>query len=58
MQVSAAGDDPYAQSTRARSNGGVKLGPGAAAQAAVLNAAALQGPTPIRCDLCEVQSEQ
>lgn len=55
LQVSKAADDPYAQSTHSRSaTGGVNLGPGAAAQAAVLNAAALAGPVVIRCELCQV----
>lgn len=54
LQVGTSADDPYAQATRVRSStGGVKLGPGAAAQAAVLNAAALEGPAPIRCELCQ-----
>lgn len=55
IQVSKAADDPYAQSNLTKpSTGGISLGPGAAAQAAVLNAASLAGPVVIRCDLCQV----
>lgn len=57
LQVSKAADDPYAQSNHSRlSTGGVNLGAGAAAQAAVLNAAALAGPDVIRCELCQVDT--
>ena len=55
-QVSKAADDPYAQTNMSRpATAGVSLGPGAAAQAAVLNAAALAGPVVIRCELCQVR---
>lgn len=57
LQVSKSADDPYAQgSTNRPSTGTTSLGPGAAAQAAVLNAAALAGPVVIRCELCQVSS--
>lgn len=54
-QVSKAIDDPYAQANLTRpATGGVSLGAGAAAQAAVLNAAALEGPSVLHCQLCQV----
>ena len=47
-------DDPYTQANPIKPVGGVSWRSDDAAQAAVLNAAALEGPAEIRCELCQV----
>ena len=44
--------DPYERSQKA--TGGVRLGPGSAALAAVADVAALEGPAILRCEPCQV----
>jgi hypothetical protein len=51
------GGDPYASTRQwepSNATGGIKLGPAAAATAAVAVAAALEGPDLIHCHLCQV----
>lgn len=49
-------DDPYAHLTENKTAPGTGLRSDEAAQAAVLNAAALDGPAQIQCELCQVHS--
>ena len=53
LQVSLSKDDPYAQNSNVKPEEDA-MRSGDAAQAAVMNAAALEGPAEIRCELCQV----